>query len=462
MNTSSFFQVVDLVADNAGSEFILGFMQNSDSNLDVEIFVTTMEVSTVNVNISAPRYTSTTIFQQMTVTAGTIQQVQLDGNLRMSGNSKDTKALYIIADNNIVIYGVNKAGYSNDAFLGLPVNVLGTDYYAITYDPATEQTQVMVIGTEDSTAISIALPTSMNGNVQYSGTHTSGDTITDSLDRFDTLQIRNSNGDLTGAHITSDKPIAVYSGNKRTSIGTGNTKDHLVEMWYPVERWGTEFVTVPIPDRTVGDKFRFVASESSTSVQITGGHTASFTLSNAGDFREEDIASNAYCRIVADKAIMVAQFVQSQVTSSEPSDPSMMIIPSIQQFSYSYTFSTPTYSQAGSSYTSYLMIVVKSADQNGLLLDGSSISPSMTAISGTDYMGGYVNVAEGTHTIEHTSRIVFFGAYLYGRAAWETYAFPVGMRLGLINQVSITCSVFVAYFFHFCQSSRIHRIRLSF
>ena len=438
--------VVDNIPDNAGLEFIVGFMENINSNYDVELFITTMELFTVHVNISAPRYTSTTIFQQITVTAGSVVQVLLDGNLRMEGSAMDDKALHIIADRTIVVYGVNKAAYSNDAFLGLPINVLGKEYYAITHHPATQQTQIMIIGIEDTTSVSITLPTSMGGWVLYSGSwYFAGNTLTETVNRFDTLQIVNDNsGDLTGARITSDKAIAAFSGNKKTNIGTGTSSDHLIEMWYPVERWGKEFVTIPIPDRTLGDKFRFVASEGSTTVQITGGHTATFTLTNAGDAREEDISSTAYCRIVSNKPIMVAQLVRSQLsaTSTEESDPAMIIIPAINQFSYSYTFSTPTYSLSGS-YISYIMIVIKDVDKGGLILDGSSISPTLIAITGTEYVGGYVNVAEGTHTIEHTSRIVFFGAYLYGRARYETYGFPCGMRLGAINAVSSDRDYFI-------------------
>ena len=440
-----FHVVVDLVPDNAGTEFIIGFMENYDTDYDAEIFITTMEVVTVNVDISAPSYTATTIFQQITVTAGTVQQVLLDPHLRMSGSAKGSKAVYISADNNIVVYGVNKAWFSNDAFLGLPINVLGTEYYAITYNPCVYQSQIMVIGVEDGTTVSITLSTTTGGDITYGGnTYAAGGTIAETLNRFDTLQIVNTNtaGDLSGTHVTSNNPIVMFSGNKRTNIGTGTGKDHLIEMWYPVERWGTEFVTVPIPDRTVGDLFRFVASEASTFVQITGGHTASFTLLNAGDMHQEGIASSAYCRVVADKPIMVAQFVQSQQSDDEPADPAVMTVPSIQQYSYSYTFSTPTYSQAGESYINYLMIVIRSTDQNGLILDGSSINPSLNSIPGTDYVGGYINVAEGTHSIEHTSRIVFFGAYLYGRAPYETYGFPVGMRLGPINAVSTNMYIY--------------------
>ena len=427
-----------LIADNVGSEFIVGFMENKESDLDVEIYITTMEPVTVNVNISAPRYTASTIFQQMTVTDGSYQHISLDGDLRMIGSSTDTKALYITADNNIVVHGVNKALYSTDAFLGLPVTVLGTEYFAVTYHPAQHQTQILIIVVQNDTSVTITLPTTTGGDLMYENyAYGPGSSISETMDRFDTFQIvnTNTNGDLTGAHITSDKPIAVYSGNKRASIGSGPSKDHLVEMLYPVDRWGKEFLTVPIPERTVGDKFRIVSSEDSTLVHITGGYSSSFMLSKAGDMREEDIPSTAYCHIVADKAsaVTVVQFVLSQQSSDERADPAMIIIPSVDQFSYSHTFSTPTLSSPS---TSYLLIVVKDSDKGGLKLDGSSINVNTTSISGTDYVGGYVSISEGTHTIEHTSRIVFFGAYLYGYALYESYGYPVGMRLGLINKVS--------------------------
>ena len=434
--------VVDNVPDNAGPEFIVGFMENMQNNTnnleydyDVELFITTIELATIHVNISAPRYTGSNIFRQITITNGVVEQLFLDKNIRITGSAKTSSALHIIADNNIVVYGVNKAKYSNDAFLGIPVNMLGQDYYAITYSPASRQTEILVVGVEDGTSVSITLPTSMGGSVSYSGhTYTQSNTITETLDRFDTWQIVNTGGDLTGAHITSNKPIGVFSGNKKTNIGSGKSSDHLVEMWYPVERWGKEFVTIPIPQRTVGDRFRFVASEGSTTIEITGGHTATITLANAGDMKEEHIGSGAYCRIVSNKAVQVAQLVLSQQSSSETSDPSMSIIPSIFQFSYIYTFTTPKYSLG--SYTSFLMVIIKDADKNGLIYDGTSISPTFTAIPPTEFVGGYVDVAEGTHTIEHSSRIVFFGAYLYGKAAYETYSFPCGMRLGAINAVS--------------------------
>jgi hypothetical protein len=69
------------------------------------------------------------------------------------------------------------------------------------------------------------------------------------------------------------------------------------------------------------------------------------------------------------------------------------------------------------------MFVVKKSEKDGLLLDGSAF-PSNTVyndISGTDYVGGYISVSEGSHTIRHQQTISIFGGYLYGQANYETY-----------------------------------------
>jgi len=58
--------------------------------------------------------------------------------------------------------------------------------------------------------------------------------------------------DLTGTLVKSTQRVAVFSGNIRTAVGIGTSRDHLVAMIPPVESWGTSYCTVPIPGmRTV-------------------------------------------------------------------------------------------------------------------------------------------------------------------------------------------------------------------
>jgi CUB/sushi domain-containing protein len=149
------------------------------------------------------------------------------------------------------------------------------------------------------------------------------------------------------------------------------------------------------------------------------------------------ISSKAYCKIVASKPIMVAQFVLSQQSSSEESDPAMMIIPPVEQYGADYTFTTPKYSRG--SYSNYFMFIVQDSQKSGLLVDGKRF-PSNTKynkISGTSLVGGYISVSEGTHTIRHTSPIAIFGGFLYGQAKYETYGFTTGMRTAKVNAVSV-------------------------
>lgn len=204
-------------------------MENQGSSYNVELFVTTIKTTTINVQVTAPQYSSANINEQFNVTSGTVKQLFFSKNIRMTGSSKSTKGILITADDEIVIYGVNKESYSCDAFLGLPTDVLGTEYYAVTYYPPTQQGELLIVGITDSTTVTIKLGEAMsNKYVRYGNSYYySGDTITETLNRYDTLQLV-SKGDLSGSFIQADKAVSVFSGNKKTKVHTGGSSDHLV------------------------------------------------------------------------------------------------------------------------------------------------------------------------------------------------------------------------------------------
>ncbi|XP_071151058.1 uncharacterized protein [Mytilus edulis] len=414
-------------------------MENIAVAYEIELFITTTRTSTVSVQVTAPKYSSS-INEQFTVTAGSVKQLFFSPSLRMSGSSSSSKGILVSASDEVVIYGVNKERFSNDAFLGVPTDVLGTEYYAVTWYPASQQCELAVAGVIDNTVVSFTFPASMSSSVTYDGvSYSGGSTLTVTIHQFDSIQLINSNADLTGTYIHSDKKIAAFSGNKKTIIGTGTSSDHLVEQLTPVGTWGKHFITVPIPLRTTGDYFKYIASEAGTTVTISGGFTETLTLANAGDFEERLVPSTAYCYVSADKAIKVVQFCLSQQSSNELSDPMMMIIPPVEQFGADYTFATPMYSQG--SYDNYFMFVVKKSEKDGLLVDGGAF-PSATIyndinVGGTEYVAGYISVSDGSHTIRHQSTISIFGGYLYGQAQYETYGFTTGMRLAPINTVCV-------------------------
>lgn len=422
--------------DNRGKLFIVGFGENSYSNLPVELFVTTPRTKTVNVLVTAPNYTATAISEQFTVTSGVVKQLFLDGNLRMVGSVRAYNAIQIVADDEVVAYAVNKVSSSCDAYLALPVDVLGLEYYTVSWFPSSYYCQVVVIGVEDATSVSVKLSSHLGTyTVVYEGiTYGQGQTITTTLQKYQMLQLQ-TYGDLSGTYINSTKPVGVLGGNQRTNIGIGKSSDHLVEQLAPVTTWGKNFVTVPIPLRTTGDYFRFVASEDSTYVVISGDYSSSFTIALKGTFIERTIPSGAYTKIVANKPISVFQFCMSEQKPTEESDSLLMYIPPMEQYGADYTFSTPKWSHG--SYSNYFMFVVKSSEKDGLRWNGAKFPAGTVynAVGGTDYVAGYISIPEGYHVIRHTSPISIFGGYLYGQAKYETYGFPTGMRMAPINTV---------------------------
>lgn len=79
--------------DNRGTLFIVAFGENSNKNLDTELFVTTSRTTTVNVHVTAPLYTAQSINEQFTVTSGIVKQLALDNDLRMFGTTKSFKGI---------------------------------------------------------------------------------------------------------------------------------------------------------------------------------------------------------------------------------------------------------------------------------------------------------------------------------------------------------------------------------
>jgi hypothetical protein len=165
----------------------------------LELYCTTQEKKPVHVHVTSPKSSSPHVDETFTVTDGQVHKTLVDSAFRMTGSSVSSKAIRIQADAEIACYGANKETLSNDVYLGLPVDALGTDYYAMAYSPASIKSELGIASTDDSTNVKVTLP-SGNGNVDvtFKGkTYHAGDVINIQLQKYDTLQLQSS-GDLTG------------------------------------------------------------------------------------------------------------------------------------------------------------------------------------------------------------------------------------------------------------------------
>lgn len=357
--------------------------------------------------------------------------INISAQLRMEGTRLARKGIQISSSDDVVVHGMNRDQYSADGFLSLPTKSLGKDYYVMSYAPPTKNTEFGIVATQDLTEVSITLPKGRsNIRVEYSGNvFGNGDSIILSMAKFNTFQVQSLNGgDLTGTHIKTSKPVAVFTGNIRTSVGSGNTREHLVEQIPPVWSWGTNFATIPIPGRSAGDIFKIVASQDFTIVTIRNSTSLqTFTIETAGGILQQTLSSSCYCSISSNYPILVAQIVQSP-GNNEGSDPAMTLVPPVTNYKSSYRFMAPDLS----SYTVYVMVAIKSDARFGLEINGQPLTQSnflaWRDIPGTNMMGSLFTIPGNQgYTISHESEP--FLALMYGAGDKESYAYPAGMNL---------------------------------
>ena len=162
-------------------------------------------------------------------------------------------SIHITTLQSVSVYAYNRYAFNyNDVTNILPVTALGTEYYAISYKPATTATNDAygVVATQNNTHLwhNGSLAATLNaGQVYY---RTSG----------------NPNG-VTGDFITSDKPIAVFVLCKLTAVPSGMA-DILFQQLSPVNTWGKTFF---VPTTIIGiERVRIVVSKNNTTITQKG------------------------------------------------------------------------------------------------------------------------------------------------------------------------------------------------
>ncbi len=420
-----------VTSGNQGTDFWLMFPSNYfGGGLSVQkLFITSPVTNTGTVAIPGFNFAQTFTVQANTVVTVVLPFVQVtDSDLVQA------KGINVTSQLPVSVYGMNQHGFTSDAFLGLPVNSLGLDHYVLTYGnmPFSPSSEVGIVGTENDTTVTIT-PT------VTTGTRVGGVPYTVTLNQGQTYLLQNivptADGDLSGSHITSNKPIAVFSGHMAATIPAEALccADHLVEQLPPIPAWGKRFATVPLATRTKGDFFRFIAAEDGTAIYLNGSLTA---VLNRGQFTERILKDPA--EIIATGPIMVAQYSTSiyfDNGTTGKGDPFFMIIPPYSQFLNHYTITTPP---TGFDIN-YANVVAPTAMLGNITLDGAAIPwSSFSSIGVSGFSGAQVPLSVGAHTLDGPAG---FGVFVYGYAQDEGYGYPGGMNMTpAIESISINVS----------------------
>lgn len=271
-------------------------------------------------------------------------------------------------------------------------------------DPVALRAFLTIVGTQEGTKVRVTTKARVLPGGPVAATPAMGQ-IEATLGAFDVLNLETDdfNADFTGSLIESDGPVAVFSGSEASDAPWFETlaerrccADHLEDQLDPVRAAGKKFAVAHTPSRTTAvvkagadtavvpepDYVRFIANS-------TAGATIKTTLpapddeiilTYQGQFREVI----AYLDFVAEsnEPITVAQVMASQEAAGikrtlPGGDPSLVIVPPIEQFRPDYTFLTPD-------KYAFDFVSIVAPPEAGVYLDGVLLGPDRCTITATD------------------------------------------------------------------------------
>ncbi len=410
--------------DSQGTEFWLMFNENFDEvGVNLQLFITGATNTSGTVEIPGISFS-----EDFNVTANVVTTVSIPlAAMPVGIDVIQDLGIHVTALEEVTVYGLNQRPFSSDAFMGLPTDAIGSDYFIMTYEnqnsSGLSRSQFGVVATEDNTVVTI-IPKGPIGvrpaNVPYNVVLNAGQTY----------QGRTTGPfqDLTGSKITSNKPIGVFGSHVCATVPLNfNFCDHLTEMLPATDTWGQNFVTVPFANRLGGDIFRIMASQDNTDVTINGAFVGTI---NSGAFLQVVLTSAS--QITSSKPTLVAQYMQGNTIDGTgfPGDPFMMLVAPFEQFLANYTVSTP----ATGFVDNYINIVIATGAAGSVILDGANIPASeFTPIGTSGFSGAQIEIDLGSHNLNSPTP---FGVFVYGVNTDDSYGYPGGQLFSLVANVS--------------------------
>ncbi len=377
------------------------------------------------------------------------------------------KVFKIEAEDEIAVYSLSHKWLSTDGSLILPIEALGRSYtiasvrnaldyfggrvnpqFASSINPRSE---FGIAATEDNTTITVTLTAdSYTRNIRRSIPFTfkmnKGEAT--QIMAHDTAQTgifygvlswigQLANGidcDLTGSTITSDKPIAVFSGHERASVPDSLeyvydnhpsvSRDHLMEQMPPQENWGQHFVVIAsVQDDygkrpKTGDIIRVIAASDSTVVLVNGIFQAKLIK---GSYTQFPLKKLAYIE-TTHPALVVKYLRTALPDSAAPGDPDLTVVPPLENMSMFY--SIPTVADGFNFLNHFITIIADSLALRSTTLNGFPLNSRIFApVPGSRYYWTTQRTFAGSQRVESTLPCY---AETYGYGPFDSYSFSGG------------------------------------
>jgi len=429
----------------------------------------------IEINVAAPgEPLNLVVVEELTIDADEVVPVELPtreldcgampNDYAAPGTCLSSNAFRITSSAPIIVYQFNvfKNAFSNDASLLLPTPALGENYRVLGWPAGhpvkifdiIDRSAVTIVGTEADTTVTVKPSWRIKGNPPIAAT-APGEELVVNLGPFDVLNLETDDGtfqddpktlaDLTGTVVTSNKPVAVFSGVESTSAPGGVLEiptfpgwtdddtcclDHLEEQLFPVESIGSGYVITRSPIRSSGDyhepdviRFVGVAEDAQVTTNLPPPYD-SFSL-KPGEVRttwaDADFVANGT------KPFMIAQLLISQeyVDGSATGDPALTVFPPVAQYRDQYRILTPSDDGLWGWAKNYVVFSTEPTNMITIddVLPGDCVVTPAGSVEGVEYESRRCPVGAGAHSLKGTTP---FGVIVYGYGQAGSYAFPGG------------------------------------
>lgn len=448
-----------------GHEFWVGFMDNvvlsghdtiNFKNLDLSLHISVDEPTDVVIEVPLLAFSKTIRVEGYSAFRfnDDLDAIQKDMIRKIFNLSSDE-----IQKNGIRVYSpqrkqfhlmiLNRYPFTTDAAIALPNWAWGTEYYVMSYTESRDlqnfaRSEFLIVSLDDSTVVEITPKARI---ISRMGNRAPQIPYTIILNRGETYQAI-CQGNLSGSHIVSNKPIALYAGNQCTDVGGIPACDHLFEAVFPVpdaaiedrfKRYILSGNKKPSSASNETDMYRFYAMKPNTTIIIHKQNMVQETLkiAEAGGHVTNlyrTLIDNVAYLVEADQPIMISQLNTGGGNGNAITDPFMLnYIPMDAAQSYNgnifFMDLRTNYHQAYNGWWHYLNLAIPTANIASATLNDKPLTTykhSIATVSGEPNWS-VVTVEFWYHEEQsaipnrYKLQCEECMAYFYGQAAYDSY-----------------------------------------
>ena len=276
------------------NQYYLGFFMNYRPAVSrISILLTTTETHQVQYFIEVP---SINYYHTGFLSVSRRVILYLPRSLEATYYFDQEKGISLTANSDkVTVIGLHMSlfRYISESYFALPIIKLNDDYvyYGISvsrpvmYPGELVDSSILIVGTEDNTAMKFVVSRSANVSMGNSITSlTAGRQYSFVVNRMQTVYI-GSLDDLSGTKIITDKPVSVLSGHECGDVPSdGSFCNYLIEQIPPTALWGKVYYTTPLANKKKYT-IKILAAYASTNINIycNSRNKNTHTL-NAGKF----------------------------------------------------------------------------------------------------------------------------------------------------------------------------------